>query len=50
MDVVKIWEMIFIILSLLVLFVVVAFAVLVIIEFLKGIFTSIKNKGDNNDK
>lgn len=50
MDLIKIWEMIFIVLSLLALFFVVAFAVLTIGAFFKGMLRSIKNKGDNNDK
>lgn len=49
MDVFKIWEMIFIVLSLLILFFVVAFAVLTIGAFLKGMLRSIKNKGDKNE-
>lgn len=49
MDVFKIWGMIFIVLSLLVLFFAVAFAVLTIGAFLKGMLRSIRNKGDKNE-
>lgn len=46
MNVFKIWEIILIVVSLLVLFFVVIFAVLTIGAFFKGMLRSIKDKGD----